>query len=96
MNPGENAPALPRPAKIRFQNKNAAGGGGRRKSLKRRDSAKESRDLSLDFVPLDLESVPSGLDFLPKNLEFLHPAGGVRHLLGSRSWPSSRESAPPP
>ena len=61
-------------------------GGGQRKSLKRRDSAKESPDFNLDFVPPDLESVPSGLDFLPKNLDFLHPADGAGLLPGPRSW----------
>jgi hypothetical protein len=47
--------------------------GGRRKSLKRLKSAKESEGFNLDFVPLDLEFVPPGLDFVPKNLDFLPP-----------------------
>jgi hypothetical protein len=50
---------------------------GRRKSLKRRDSAKESEAFNLDFVPPDLEFVPSGLDFVPKDLDFLQPVGGA-------------------
>ena len=50
---------------------------GQRKSLKRRDPAKESEALNLDFVPPDLEFVPSGLDFVPENLDFLQPAGGA-------------------
>ena len=46
------------------------GPGGRRKSLKRLHSAKESEGFNLDFVPPDLEFVPPGLDFVPKNLDF--------------------------
>ena len=57
--------------------------GGQRKSLKRRDSAKESKDFNLDFVPPDLEFVPSGLDFVPKNLDFLHPLAAPP---SPRSW----------
>jgi hypothetical protein len=86
MNPGENTLALPRPFKPKSASKTKNAVGGRRKSLKRLDSAKEGRDLNLDFLPLDLESVPSGLDFLPKNLDFLHPAGGVGPSTGPRSW----------
>ena len=56
---------------------------GRRKSLKRRDPAKELRHFNLDFVPPDLEFVPPGLDFVPKNLDFL-PGGsrGAAPFLG--------------
>jgi hypothetical protein len=52
-------------------------GWGRRKLLKRLNSAKELRHFNLDFVPPDLEFVPPGLDFVPKNLDFLHSAGGA-------------------
>ena len=77
MNPGANMPTLPRYLKPESAStrKNASGGG--RKSLKRLELAKESKDFNLDFVPPDLEFVPSGLDFLPKNLDFLQPAGGA-------------------
>ena len=56
----------------RLKFKNAVG--GRRKSLKRLDSAKEIEGFNLDFVP-------PGLDFLPKNLDFLP---------GEFGFPSSR------
>jgi hypothetical protein len=54
--------------------------GGRRKSLKRLESAKESKDFNSDFVPPDLEFVPPGLDFLPKDLDFLPPAGAGKGI----------------
>jgi hypothetical protein len=46
-------------------------GGGRRKSLIRLGSAKETQRLNLDFLPMDLEFLLSGLEFLPPNLDFL-------------------------
>ncbi len=74
---GEHAtPALPRHLKPESASKRKNAVGGRRKSLKRLDSAKELRLLNLDFVPPGLESVPFRLGF--RSEKFGYPSSRWR------------------
>jgi hypothetical protein len=86
MNPAEHAtPTLPRRLKAESASKEKCwnAGGGQRKSLKRLDSAKESEDFDLDFVPPDLEFVPPGLGFRSEKFGF---PSSRRHSWAATGW----------
>jgi hypothetical protein len=82
----QRVPAAAFEAGIGFKKKKCCG--GRRKSLKKLDSAKESATFNLDFLPPDLEFLPPGLDFLPKNLDIVPGDLEIRHRLACRPYPS--------